>query len=237
MNKTELVARDFFTALPFWDKLERGEQQAVQRETRELAAAHAAQVLSRTKMGEHLMNLQDALDGKGYFVNYLKTLNFSYRTAYRYIEAYKAVKDQVPEIALQLAAARGMDLVGYQADRPFGPYTEPIKMLPPPAEADAVPKWLDEIEAKRKEMPKKPRHARSVSGDAALRMAFASVYRRFKSLPNGKGRGAWAQKLLGLLMAEMGMPAQRIEPEAVPEGFRPKVGRPKREPTQGKLLQ
>lgn len=236
MAKTELVTRDFFTALPFWDKLEKGEQQSVQKETRGLAEAHAGQVVSRIKMGEHLTALQDALDGKGFFVNYLKTLNFSYRTAYRYIEAYKAVKDQVPEIALQLAAARGMDLVGYQADRPFGPYTEPIKMLPPPADADQVPDWLTAIEAKRKELPKKTRHVRSVSGEASLRMAFASVYRRFKALPNGKGRVAWSQRLLGLLMAEMGLPAQRIEPEAVPEGFRPKVGRPRREPVQQKLI-
>jgi hypothetical protein len=180
------------------------------------------------RMGEHLQNLQMVLEGKGLFVKYLETLHFSYRTAYRYIEAYKAVKDQVPETVLQLAAARGMDLVGYQADRPFGPYTEAIKALPPPAEAEKVPEWLDGLEEKRKELPKRARNHKPAPAEASLRMAFASVYSRFKSLPNGKGRVAWSKRLIGLLMAEFGLPAQHFEPEAVPDGFRPKVGRPKR---------
>ena len=227
MAKQELMARDFFTALPFWDKLEKTEQRTVKAETEELAQAHAGQVVSRMKMGEHLQNLQSVLEGKGLFVKYLETLHFSYRTAYRYIEAYKAVKGQLPDMALQLAAARGMDLVGYQADRPFGPYTEAVKALPAPAEAEKVPQWLDAIEEKRKALPKKSRAARSYPSETSLRMAFASVYRRFKSVPGGKGRVVWAKRLIGLLMAEMGIPAQHMEPEAVPEGFRPQVGRPK----------
>lgn len=230
MAKQELVTRDFFTALPFWDKLEKTEQRTVKAETEGLAEAHAGQVVSRMKMGEHLRNLQIVLEGKGLFVKYLETLHFSYRTAYRYIEAFKAVKGQLPDTTLQLAAARGMDLVGYQADRPFGPYTEPIKMLPPPSSAADVPAWLDKIEEKRKMLPRKPRRAKVAAPDISLRMAFASVYRRFKQLPGGRSRVAWSQRLIGLLMAEMGLPAQRFEPEAVPEGFRPKVGRPKRKP-------
>jgi hypothetical protein len=227
MPRQELVTKDFFTALPFWDKLENVERKTVERETKELAAAHADQVVSRARMGEHLMNLQLVLEGKGLFVKYLETLHFSYRTAYRYIEAYKAVKGQLPDIALQMAAARGMDLVGYQADRPFGPYTEPVKALPPPADTDKIPEWLDQIEEKRKEMPKRARRAKAAPPEASLRMAFASVYRRFKALPAGKGRVVWSKRLIGLLMAEMGLPGQHFEPEAVPEGFRPKVGRPK----------
>lgn len=232
MARQELVAKDFFTALPFWDKLERAEQQAVQRETRELAEAHAGQVVSRIKMGEHLTALQDTLEGKGYFVRYLNTLNFSYRTAYRYIEAYKAVKDQVPEIALRIAAARGMDLVGYQADRPFGAYTEPIKQLPPPSEASAVPEWLDKIEAKRLELPKKARAPRAVSGETSLKHSYRSVTARFKRVAAGKGRVALLKRLIGFLMADFGIPAQNMEPEAPPEDFRAKVGRPKKRPAR-----
>lgn len=228
MARQELVTKDFFTALPFWDKLEKTEQKTVKAETEELAQAHADQVVSRSRMGEHLMNLQAVLEGKGLFVKYLETLHFSYRTAYRYIEAYKAVKGQLPEMALQLAAARGMDLVGYQAERPFGPYTEAVKALPAPKKAEAVPEWLDALEEKRKALPKRTRAPRSVPAETSLKMAFASVYRRFKSIGAGKGRVIWSKRLIGLLMAEMGLPAQHMEPEAVPEGFRPKVGRPKR---------
>jgi hypothetical protein len=228
MAKQELVTKDFFTALPFWDRLEKVEQRTVKAETEGLAEANAGQVVSRMRMGEHLQNLQLVLEGKGLFVKYLETLHFSYRTAYRYIEAYKAVKDQVPETVLQLAAARGMDLVGYQADRPFGPYTEPIKLLPPPAESEKVPDWLDAIEEKRKELPRKTRRPPHTTADVAVRRIFASAYRGFKAVPNGKAKVTAGLKLIGLLMAELGIPAQRVEPEAVPDGFRPKVGRPKR---------
>jgi hypothetical protein len=228
MPKQELVTRDFFTALPFWDKLEKPEQRTVKAETEGLAEAHAGQVVSRMRMGEHLQNLQTVLEGKGLFVKYLDTLHFSYRTAYRYIEAYKAVKDQVPENVLQLAAARGMDLVGYQADRPFGPYTEAIKALPPPAEADKVPEWLDGLEEKRKELPRRARNHKPASGEIALKTTYRSVYSRFKSLPAGKGRVTLIKRLIGFIMADFGVPSQTMEPEAPPEDFRAKVGRPKK---------
>jgi hypothetical protein len=234
MPRQELVTKDFFTALPFWDKLEKMEQRTVKAETEGLAEAHAGQVVSRMRMGEHLQNLQVVLEGKGLFVKYLDTLHFSYRTAYRYIEAYKAVKDQVPENVLQLAAARGMDLVGYQADRPFGPYTEAIKALPPPAEADKVPEWLDGLEEKRKELPRRARNHKSLPAETSLRVAFASVCRPLERLsahsgPKGRsGRVEVVKRLISMMMAEFGIPAQNFQPEAVPEGFRPKVGRPKR---------
>lgn len=227
MAKQELVQKDFFTSLPFWDKLERAEQSTVQKETIGLAEAHAGQVMSRMRMGEHLTNLQAVLDGKGLFVRYLKSLNFSYRTAYRYMEAYKAVKDRVPDSALRLAAARGMDLVGYEAGRPFGAYTEPIKLLPPPAEESQVPQWLDAIESKRSELPRVVKH-RTANPETALKTAYRSVTGRFKGLPNGKGRVTLIKRLIGYIMADFGLPAQTLEPEAVPEGFRAQVGRPRK---------
>jgi hypothetical protein len=127
---------------------------------------------------------------------------------------------------LRLAAARGIDLVGYQGSRPFGPYTEPIAQLPPPKDPEKVPAWLDQIEEKKQSLPKKVTH-RSVSSEASLKMAFRSVTRAYKRLPTGKGRVAWGKKLLGLLMTEFGLPGQAVEPEAIPDDFRAVVGYPK----------
>jgi hypothetical protein len=222
------VTKDFFTALPFWDKLEKMEQRTVKAETEGLAEAHAGQVVSRMRMGEHLQNLQMVLEGKGLFVKYLETLHFSYRTAYRYIEAYKAVKDQVPETSSSWRLQGVWIWSDTRRTGRSGPIRRPSRPLPPPAEAEKVPEWLDGLEEKRKELPKRARNHKPAPAEASLRMAFASVYSRFKSLPNGKGRVAWSKRLIGLLMAEFGLPAQHFEPEAVPEGFRPKVGRPKR---------
>jgi hypothetical protein len=226
MSKAALVTSDFYSALPFWGKLERDEQSTVKKETEALAAAHAGQVAHRVEMGEHLTNLQAVLDGKNLFLAYLKSLNFSYRTAYRYIEAYKAVKAQLPDYALRLAAARGIDLVGYAGDRPFGPYTDPIKKLPPPKEVEAVPEWLDRIEEARKAAPR-PRAKGTASPQNTLKRAFRAVSTHYNRMPSGKARTQWAVKLLGILMAEFGLPAQTLQPEAVPEGFRAVLGRPK----------
>lgn len=238
MSKTEqLVTKDFFTGLPFWGDLERTEQSTVEKETRGLAAAHAGQVVSRIAIGEHLTNLQAVLDGKKLFRPYLETLNFSYRTAYRYMEAYRAVKDRLPEYALRLAAARGMDLVSFGPGgvvRPFGAYTEAIKKLPPPADPQDVPEWLNKVEEARKAVPKGgTRHKRTVAPDGALKGAFRAVTSQYKRLPGGKTRNQWAVKLLGILMAEFGLPAQTVQPEAVPEGFRAVLGRPKEKKERG----
>lgn len=227
MKNGHLVPKDFFQALPFWGELEREEQTTVKTETEHLAAAHAGQVTLRIEMGEHLTNLQGVLEPKRLFQKYLASLKFTPRTAYRYIGAYKAVKERVPDYALRLAAARGIDLVGYQESRPFGPYTEPIAQLPPPKDPDKVGEWLDRLEEKKKALPRKS-SGRSPSPDASLKQAYRSVTAAFKRLPSGKGRVAWSKRLLGLLMTEFGLPAQTIEPEAVPEGFQAVVGRPRK---------
>lgn len=224
----DLVPDHFFASLPFWNELERAEQHGVKLETKEFLKARIGVDISRFKMAEALFNLQKLLEGKGLFVKYVESdaLRFSYRTAYRYIEVYKKAVNRLSAATLRRAAAKGMELIGYQAERPFGDYTESIKLLPPPSDESKVDDWLDELEEKRKSLPRRAK--RTVAPEASLKIAFASVYRRFKGLPTGKTRVAWSQRLIGLLMAEMGLPAQRFEPEAVPEGFRPKVGRPKK---------
>lgn len=224
--KDQLMKHDFFTALPFWDKLDREEQSTVEQETKGLAQAHAAQVVMRTKMGEHLANLQKVLEGKGLFVRYLTSLKFTYRTAYRYIEAYKAVKERLPDFALEAAAARGIDLVGYQGNKPFGPYTEAVKRLPPPKQPAHVAKWLDSLEEERRKHRSSPRH-RKVDGQRAMRSLFRQASAVYKKLDGTKQRQKWAVQLIGILMGEFGLPAQTIQPEAPPDGFRAVLGRPK----------
>jgi hypothetical protein len=228
---TDLVKKDFFTSLDFWDKLGREDQHTIERETRGLHAAQAGAMQSRIAIGEHLTNLQSVLEGKGLFVKYLNSLNFTYRTAYRYIGAYKVVKEQIPDYALRLAAARGVDLVGYSEREPFGRYTESIKQLPPPADADKVPAWLDQIEERRKKQPKGTggHRRRSASPEALLKEAYRSVTAAFKRLPGGKGRVVWGKRLIGMLLVEFHLPANSAEPEAVPEGFKAQVGRPKKQ--------
>lgn len=228
---TSLMNKDFFSTLPFWGALERTEQQTVERETKALAEAHAGQVALRTQMGQHLLNLQAVLEPRRQFRPYLNSLHISYRTAYRWMQATKAAKELIPEHVLMAAAARGFDLVGYSAKDPLGPYSESVRRLPPPKNPDKVPAWLEQIEESRKATGHKARGAHSGRRDVAperrLRAAFRSVDNQWKKMPNGKARTQWGLKLIGVLMGEFGIPAQRIEPEAVPDGFRAVVGRPR----------
>lgn len=229
MTKTQLVSKDFFTSLPYWDRLERDEQADVERETKGLAAAFAGHVMTRTAMGEHLANLQTLLEGKRLFRTHLEQLHFSYRTAYRYIEAFKAVKERVPDYALRLAAARGIDLVGYHAKEPFGPYTNIMKRLPPPTIEAKVPEWLDKLEEEKARQPRRRSRGRSVDPDARMKSAFRSCLNQFSKMDTGRERTRWAQRLIGCLLAEFNLPAARYEPEAAPEGFHPVLGRPKKQ--------
>lgn len=232
----ELVPKDFLVGLPFWADLARDEQTAVERETKGLAAEMANQVMSRFRTGEHLLSLQAVLQGR--FRAYLGGLRFSYRTAYRYMELVKMIRNGgaggngslgISETVVRIAAARGVDLVGHTPARPFGPYTEPIKKLgPPPKDEAGVPKWVEAVEAERQSLPRKGRRAVAVGPEARMIRAFREASGQWGQVGAGR-RGAWAVKLVGILMAEFGLPRGSVAPEAVPEGFRAVLGRPKRE--------
>ncbi len=226
-----LVPNDFYKALPFWTELSKEEQQSIKTHTGEFLQARQSNVESRLAMARSLYELQSDLEGRGLFIKYLEeNLDYSYRTAYRLIEGWKRVSKQLPEKVLDGAMERGMDILGYQASKPFGPYTAVIKELPPPKTGD-VAKYLQTVEERRKALPspqKAAKAGRKADPAAALVGAYRSAsswYRRIGL--TGKARGKWAAELLSYLMAEFGLPAQRIEPAAAPEGFKAVLGRPK----------
>lgn len=234
----ELVPKDFLVGLPFWADLARDEQTAVERETKGLAAEMANQVMSRFRTGEHLLSLQAVLQGR--FRAYLGGLRFSYRTAYRYMELVKIIRKGgssgngggslgISETVVRIAAARGVDLVGHTPARPFGPYTEPIKKLgPPPKDEAGIPGWIEAVETERQALPRKGRRKAAIGPDARMIRAFREASGQWGQVGAGR-RGAWAVKLVGILMAEFGLPKGSVAPEAVPEGFRAVLGRPRRE--------
>jgi hypothetical protein len=222
------LSKDFFTALPFWADLDRHEQSVVRNETVALEKAVRAHVASRVAMARSLVALQAAL--KGNFVKYLETLDFSYRTSYRLIGSYKRLEKELPAAVIDGAIDRGMDIIGSTPGRPYGEYTEPFKSLPAPTKASEVDGFLDEAQKLVKTLPspqKRARRGRTVATEIALRDAYRGAVKWYKVLGvTGKARANWATQLLSYLMMEFGLPAQKLEPAAVPEGFRAVVGRP-----------
>lgn len=233
----ELVRKDFFTELPFWQELDGQEKQTVERHTRGIHACLAEAKLTRHEIGEHLTAIQDVLKPRRQFDRYLDTLHIGKRTARRYMQCFAIGSAHLPPYAMKMAAVRGMDLVGFQPARPFGPYTEAVKKLPVPTIEAAVPEWLDELQ-RRAGMARKGLHAgrRGLPVEIRLRAAFRSAVGQFSRVKDGQGAPAarkWAVQLLTVLMFEFGLPAQKLTPEAPPEGFRAVLGRPKLKVTLG----
>lgn len=227
-QKVELAQKDFFTGLPFWNGLEKDEQTVVERETLGLMEEMKGQVTSRLKMGAHLLTLRDVLKSK--FRPYIiDNLNFHWRTGYRYMQLAEFFRNGggVSEPVVELAAAKGVDLVGFTVARPFGPYTEAVKKLgPAPKDPAKAGVWIEAVEAERQASPRKGRRKAPAPPEARMVRAFRAAVAEYKGV-GGSGKSRWAVKLVGILMAEFGLPKGSVAPEAVPEGYRAVLGRPK----------
>ena len=151
----------------------------------------------------------------------------------RYMQCYEVVKERIPAYALQAAAARGVDLVGYQPKRPFGPYTEAVKRMPVP-EVSAVEDWLDRLEAARKtQEARRGVSAGRVDLDPSERMrdAYRSIVAQYGWVCRAAGvaeGGRWARSLLGMLLTEFHLAPKAVTQLPVADGFRAVVGRPRK---------
>ena len=237
---SNLITKEFVgEQLDFWGKLGAEEQRTVLTETVGVVAEINRGVAAKIAVGRHLQAVKKVLasprEGEGQWLKYCNNLlPFSYRTAERYIEAFERVEGVLPAPVLEAAIARGVDLLASNADpkRPFGAYTEAVKQLPPPK--DPTPKqaveWVERVQEVAKNTPRLRHNARRRVGARELEVrAFQEFWRAYNGLPAGKTRAAWAVRLIAKLMTVAGLPAQRVEPEAIPDGYRPEpVGRPKK---------
>jgi len=151
--------------------------------------------MSRLAIGEHLLRIRGVLEPKRKFVSYLRTqCRFSKATAYRYIETYIKVKDNIPDLVLRTAIARGYDIIDLTI----------VEHLPPPNTQNRtkIIKYLERIEEARKversNSATEPDYA--VDPDALIREALNAVANRFDRLPTDvRVRRRWIEKLIGML--------------------------------------
>ena len=234
----QLIRKEAFAALSWWDKLNIDEQQTVEHEGRGLAEALLNFGASRMAVGERLATLQEILEPHKCFVRFLQHFHFSQRTAYRAIRGYHNAKQSLPPVALQVASARGMNMLGESETKPLGIYTEAVKKLPPPAVQDVAKMqvWLDKVEALRKEtaripVSERPRLVAEPSHDRnlLLKEAYRAIHRCYGQLPgNSKTRANWVRDLVGHLLIDLGTRGpQTYSPVAIPEDFRAVRGRPR----------
>lgn len=222
---TTKVPDDFFTGLSFWGELSKDQQKTVIQGTNRIHEAVLGALRLRAEAAREAATVREVLRGGGHWQKYVHSLGQSMRSTYRWLGRLDQLG--LPPAVLDRAAARGIDVID-------GRYFTAIKALPPPKQTDGnhLDGYLDrvaETAASRK--------APELTASQAEIAAFRSVLNKSRRV-GGKARTAWFLRLVGKLMAELGVPAQRIEPEAVPEGFKGAVGWPKGRPRVGhKALQ
>ena len=219
---TQKVPDEFFENLPFWNDLSKDRQKTVITGTNRIHSAVGAALQLRTEAARAAAEVREALLDGGYWQKYLQSLTQSMRSAYRWLD--RLDKLALPPAVLDAAAERGIDVVD-------GRYFNVIRDLPPPKtlEGEAVDKYFHKVTVTVRDRRSKAKRDRPDPARAELQ-AWRAVINRAQAAPAGRARTSWAVRLIGKLMAEFGLPAQRFEPEAVPDMFRAKVGYPKGRP-------
>jgi hypothetical protein len=238
-----LIPSTAFTQLAWWGRLDAEEKKAVERESNELARARFHEGASKLEMGKHLIALRDLLEPHRVFVKHLKNFRMSFKTAYRYINAYKNAEKRFPPAVLSVLMARGWEILGESESKPYGKYTPVIqahKQLTPPKTSDPVEivDWAKKVEAGYKEYRSEIRTGTILPDERAdpevlLGRAVRSARSCFQKLPrNHKTRASWVNKLVGMMLNELGVSGeQSFSPIAISEDFRQQflrpVGRPR----------
>ena len=216
MPQIELVTRASVVSTDWWSVLTSSEQRTMLLETQALTEEMVKFGMSRLAIGEHLLNIRSVLEPKRKFVSFLKTqCRFSKATAYRYIETYMRVRDNVPDLVLRTAIARGYDVIDMTI----------IEKLPPPKTQDRtkIVKYLERIEeARRNERSTSQDPELQYDAETLMREALNFVSMRFGRLPEDKKiRTRWVGRLIGMMLSELGSTEeQAFAPVNIPDDFR-----------------
>jgi len=218
-DSDRIVPVSEYRALAGWDKLGANDQQTVLTNGRALAQAMLVNGYSRLAIGAYLTEVQAVLEPHSMFGKFLKMFHFTPRTGYRFIAKYKHAQAKLPPAVLKAAMARGIDMAGEDENRPLGKYTDIVKKLPPPKEADPTEAnaWLDRVEDVRRTSPapSPPVHPTVTHTDpeTATREVLWFVRSRYKKLAP-RSKKPWANNVLGMLMTEFQLTS--ISPVGIP---------------------
>lgn len=223
------------SSLPGWEALTRKDQISVEKDTKALAEAFQSLGRSRLAIGEHLTNIHERIGGT-MFSGYIEAFHFKRSTAFKAMKEYKNAVHWLPEPVLRAAMRRNMPIMGEKDDQPLGIYTDHVKRLPPTKSEDPVKidQYLDSIEESRKRSrarSSKKLEATELDFDVVTMEAYRFSVLRIQRLSNRRGeKRRFLDKLVGLLLTEIGVSGkQTFEAEAIPDGYRAQVGRPRNE--------
>lgn len=219
--------------IPGWENLDKKDQIMVEKETRGLSDAIMGFGRSKLAIGQHLAAVQEKLEPLRMFTKYLAAYNLKKSTAYNHITAYNNARTWLPAPVLEAAMLRNMSIIGVKEDKPLGIYTNAVKRIPPPNTNDPkkIADYLDSVQIAQQKADGRSRKMEDVEVDheVLLKSAYRFVISRVNKLPTrGKARRAFMDQLVGMLLSDIGVASDiTFSPEAVPDGFRAEVGRPR----------
>lgn len=243
-----------FERLPFWDKLDKGEQKVLINNSSGLSASLIANTVSDFSIGYYLTLIQaQLLPYRGAFTNFLKTQYNAKvaRTAYRQIGKFRRIENYLPEAIWKAAAARGIRFFSASDKRPLGDWTEGVEMMlangdtPPNTEDPAkVNRWWEKAAICKQELDASPRKKATITrrlekknADLFIRANSDSstkqrdAYRMIRSAMKdmtGAEKVSWLDDLVGMAMTEAGIASRKsFSPQAIPEEFKQGRGRPR----------
>lgn len=210
-----------------WDELDASTRKSVETETKNLSEAIVTWGKSRLAIGEHLTKIQEKLEPQRMFGKFLDAFNLKRSTAYNYITGYKNASSVLSDNILQVVSSRGINMIGIRETQPLGVYTDAVKKIPPPTSSNMadINDWLKRVESVRK----KSRPAEIVDTELMMKECYRYVATRLGKVPSkGRSRRAWLDRLVGMILTEVGISnGANFTPEGIPEEFRAVPGRPR----------
>jgi hypothetical protein len=222
MPQVDLLPREFLTTTDWWGDLSPSEQRTVLIETQAINQERVTIGMSRLAIGEHLAKVRSILKPKRIYGRYLRSqFRLSTASADRWIQIYEETKDDVPEIVLRTAIAKGYDVID----------TEMVKRIPPPKTHDRhkIVQYLEKLDEARREEQRASLADHEYDYETLMREALNFAGLRYSRLPEDmRTRHRWRKQFISMFLAETGATEEiSFAPLPVPESLRVIHGRPR----------
>lgn len=218
-----------------WTGFSQVERKWIQEHTTAALTAFRESGLKALAFCMELAAIQTFLEGKSMtFTNWVRTcFGSNERTAYNWLASYRELRQTAPDAAIAYLAQEG--LVGVNNARGPRELTPILKALPAPKGSDkkALEAWRvkvsEELRAKRSRSRK--RVSLHLKDDDAIKVWIITTRRimREAKLSTSAEQRAFLKKGGGYLFQLLGTSGSvTIERTPIPDGFMPKVGRPRK---------
>lgn len=220
----EKIAQDKLSGLAFWEDLDTSERNELQTSVLDVNTELAGQFKSIFRTGKIISRIYDITNPHGGFrrtVDQMWGEVLPISTAYRWMNIYKQVRDQVSESVVDVAVASGIQLVSGNEKRPFGKYTNFVKRLPPPTEGGvrAAKEWVETLKEQKDRLRSRGPQTIDLETDRSTLTKETYLYVRARAARlKGRDKSRYLEDLAGyfLRMAGIGS-AKLISPTAPPE--------------------